>query len=45
LQGSDIDTGEAAGGFEPSAVGMGLLDVLSNVLAIFQPDQSSAPSP
>jgi len=45
LQSPHIDASEVASGFEPSAVGMGLLDVLSNFLAIFQPDQSSAPSP
>jgi hypothetical protein len=45
LQGSQVDAGEITGRFEASTVGMGLLDVLSNFLAIFQPDQSSAPSP
>lgn len=45
LQRPNIDASESAGRFEASTVGMGLFDVLSNFLAIFQPDQSSAPSP
>jgi hypothetical protein len=45
LQGPQIDASKVTGRFEPSAVGMGLLNVLSNFLAIFQPDQSSGPSP
>lgn len=45
LQGPHVDAREAAGLLKPSAVGMGLLDVLSDFLAIFETDQSSAPSP